>query len=482
MVAYLVDMTHAFAPLAVVFGLVLALQREAPSKAFARVAVGLLAAGLVLGAGAFHVAHAQGFASATRTTIHLIGLTAMALAAIALAARPLGGARAGVTFAVAGPLLVTVAAARAAFVFARDIADRSLSAASVLNTELILNLAALFIGALAIAGLAVLVFQAGRQATRTGAWVLAAVLVAEGGASAATALLGLLQLQAIEVTATRVSFVARAGEAAPFAVYGELVLVCLLAVMAFAGGGRSGVLSVGAIERRKVRARALSRRRWLSGAVATASFLIVALLYHDLYASLPPSLSPAQAVQPDAQGLVHIRIDEVKDGHLHRYAYVTSDGHRVRFFLINRYDANHVKIGVVYDACMICGDDGYIQVGNGIICVACNVRIFVPSIGKPGGCNPIPLDHTVDGDTITIAAANLDRGAKYFSEVVEIEVTDPVTGGRLINLKAPFQYEFKGRMFFFEGRNSYERFRKAPEQFAGDVAGRYFRVQGHRDS
>jgi YHS domain-containing protein/DNA-directed RNA polymerase subunit RPC12/RpoP len=154
----------------------------------------------------------------------------------------------------------------------------------------------------------------------------------------------------------------------------------------------------------------------------------------------------------------------------------------VRFFLINRYDVAHAKIGVVYDACMICGDDGYIQVGNEIICIACNVRIFVPSIGKPGGCNPIPLDHTVEGGVITIAAADLDKGAKYFSEVVEIEVTDPVTGKRLINLKAPFQYEFKGRMFFFEGRESYDRFKKVPEDFAGNVEGRYFRVQGYRDS
>ena len=482
MVAYLVDMIHAFGPLAVVCGLVLALRPEAPSKAFARIAVGLLAAGLVLGAGAYQIAHAQGFATATRTAVHLAGLAAMALALIGLATRSLGAGRGAIAFTIAGPLLVLVMAARSAFVFARGIADRSLSAASVLNTELILNLTALFVGTLAVAGLAVLVLQAGRQASRTGAWVLAAVLVAEAGVSAATALLGLLQLQTIEVTATRVSFVAQAGEAAPWAIYGELVLVGLLAVAAFAGDGRSEVPLPRAVERRQVRACVLSRRRWLTGAVATASFLTVALLYHDLYASLPPSLSPAQPVQPDGEGLVRIPVDAVKDGKLYRYAYVTSDGHRVRFFLINRYDVAHAKIGVVYDACMICGDDGYIQVGNEIICIACNVRIFVPSIGKPGGCNPIPLDHTVEGGVITIAAADLDKGAKYFSEVVEIEVTDPVTGKRLINLKAPFQYEFKGRMFFFEDRDSYERFRKVPEDFAGNVEGRYFRVQGHRDS
>jgi len=59
---------------------------------------------------------------------------------------------------------------------------------------------------------------------------------------------------------------------------------------------------------------------------------------------------------------------------------VSGDGHRVRFFLINRYDETNVKMGVVFDACMICGDEGYIQVGNEVffMLVVC-ACLFLPS-------------------------------------------------------------------------------------------------------
>ena len=119
--------------------------------------------------------------------------------------------------------------------------------------------------------------------------------------------------------------------------------------------------------------------------------------------------------------MVRIKIDEVKDGNLHRYSFVTDDGHVVRFFLINRARGGQSRIGVVYDACMLCGDTVYIQEKNEIICLACNVRIFIPSIGKAGGCNPIPLQHSIEGGEVVIRAVDLDQGTRYFSEVIAIK-------------------------------------------------------------
>ncbi|HEY0282002.1 MAG TPA: Fe-S-containing protein, partial [Rhizomicrobium sp.] len=143
-----------------------------------------------------------------------------------------------------------------------------------------------------------------------------------------------------------------------------------------------------------------------------------------------------------------------------------------RFFLINRYDAAHVDIGVVYDACAICGDAGYLQRGDEIICLACNVRLFRPSIGKPGGCNPIPLPHTVRNGVIVIAASALEGGAHLFPEVVDIPVTDPVTGQALTNRIAPFQHEFEGHTYFFDSKDSYEKFRAAPQSYGRSRAPR----------
>jgi uncharacterized membrane protein/YHS domain-containing protein len=194
------------------------------------------------------------------------------------------------------------------------------------------------------------------------------------------------------------------------------------------------------------------------------------MLYNDLYASLPPRLSPALDMKPDSAGQIRIKVDDVRDGILHRYAYISADGHRVRFFLINRYDPAHAQIGVVYDACKLCGDLGYVQKGNEVICIACNVRMFLPSIGKPGGCNPIPLPHEEANETIIIAAAELERGARYFTETVDIKVVDPVTGVSLLNRTAPFQYDFQGRMFYFENQGSYDAFKENPAKYVPNAS------------
>jgi len=186
---------------------------------------------------------------------------------------------------------------------------------------------------------------------------------------------------------------------------------------------------------------------------------------------------------PDASGLIRVRIDDVGDGNLHRYSYITDDGHVVRFFLMNTLtnsSTGRKKIGVVFDACMLCGDMGYIQNKKEVICIACNVRMFVPSIGKEGGCNPIPLKHLIENDSIIIAAKDLDLGARYFSEVKSVKVKDPVTGKELDNLKAPYRYEYKGRIFFFESEPSMEKFKETPDKYVGDLPSRNYRVQGYQ--
>jgi uncharacterized membrane protein/YHS domain-containing protein len=216
--------------------------------------------------------------------------------------------------------------------------------------------------------------------------------------------------------------------------------------------------------------------RWFRGALASLLIVLTLLLYHDLYASRPPRISKPVNLTPDASGVIKVKIEELADGNLHRYAYVTDDGHVVRFFMINRSGGK--RIGVVYDACMLCGDMGYLQEKNEVICIACNVRIFIPSIGKAGGCNPIPLPHRIEGGYVAVSAEELDKGAKYFSEVVTVKIKDPVSGKELISRDAPQRYEYKGRTYFFESAETLERFKVRPESYIGERESRYFRTQG----
>lgn len=408
MIVYLIGLAHGFVAVAVAAGLLAALADRAPL----RLGVWMLAGGLGLGWGLHRVAGLPGLP----LDVGVVTLSAGALAALLLAlsafVRGWGALRA---------TALGVLAVRGMMDLLDRVADASFTATSVINTDLILNSGALVAGAAAMLALAALSHHAGQAARRRdAAAVLAAVLLVQAAGWGVGAMLGLLQNGALAVSAGRVSFVARASALVPFAVYVDVALLALLGALGFRRqwSGRNPDAAASRPGRRLILAERLSEQRWLRGTAAVVGFLLVSLLYHDLYASRPPRLSPAQTVTPNAAAEIRIAIDAVKDGRLHRYAYVAADGHRVRFFLINRYDPDHTHMAVVLDACTICGDAGYIQQGDEVYCSACNVRLFLPSIGKPGGCSPIPLPHAEDGGDIVIATADLEQGAKYFSEVV----------------------------------------------------------------
>ncbi|HAH4862237.1 TPA: DUF2318 domain-containing protein, partial [Escherichia coli] len=122
--------------------------------------------------------------------------------------------------------------------------------------------------------------------------------------------------------------------------------------------------------------------------------------------------------------------------------------------------------GVVFDACLLCGDQGYVMEGNQVICVACGVHIFIPSIGKAGGCNPVPIENWHnDEKELVIPGKELATGVNYFSTVMTIKVTDPVDGSTLTNTSADYKYSYGGKTWFFSSEANYERFRETPEQF-----------------
>jgi uncharacterized membrane protein len=47
----------------------------------------------------------------------------------------------------------------------------------------------------------------------------------------------------------------------------------------------------------------------------------------------------------------------------------------------------------------------------------CVAEINPSTIGLEGGCNPIPLPHTVQADSLRIAVEDLREGMKYFRQL-----------------------------------------------------------------
>jgi uncharacterized membrane protein/YHS domain-containing protein len=485
MLSYLVHVIHAFLPVALVTGLLLALWRPERGPAARRLLAGALALGLAAGVLVYLVALRQETVNATRAALFGAALlaafaNAAGLALSGLPSRALALVRWGSALCFAAVLGAVSAVAFLGFV-----AEQSLSATAVLNTELILNLGGILCG-LTLAAVVVPVtwHLAERNRPRLVAIILVLASLLLALPWSAECLLGLMKLEVVELTSLRLSWVARIGKKAHLVPYLMLALLALLARVAYLkrpAVAPAVLQGMQPAERRKAQSGVRLELGWLKGTLCLVLVIVGLSLYYDCYASRPPRITPPTRIAADAEGMIRIGVDQVKDGKLHRYAMVTGDGHVVRFFLIDR-SRGQGRIGVVFDACMLCGDMGYLQVNNEVVCIACNVRMFLPSIGKAGGCNPIPLPHSIVGNQVVIAAAELDKGARYFSEVVGITVKDPVTGRELNSLKAPQRCEFGGRTYFFEGEESARKFKANPEKYVGKQQSRYYRVQGFRES
>jgi len=112
-------------------------------------------------------------------------------------------------------------------------------------------------------------------------------------------------------------------------------------------------------------------------------------------------------------GEVRIPVGEVSDGKAHYFSFEAS-GTTVKFFLVKSSDG---VIRAAFDACDVCfrSKKGYTQEGDFMICNNCGRRFHTSRINiEQGGCNPAPLNRTVDGQHLVIKVADLGPGARFF--------------------------------------------------------------------
>ncbi|MFZ7142809.1 Fe-S-containing protein [Avibacterium avium] len=282
-------------------------------------------------------------------------------------------------------------------------------------------------------------------------------------------LLGLMKLQVIDLTKARLSFVAKSSNLISYSNYFIAALttfsLILFALKIHSANKTVVNNTLQPIEKRKKLALLqTSQRTLLWGSIALLT-IVSAQLYWDQIASRPPQLSEAKPVTLDKQNRIHIPIEQVKDGKLHRFVWIASDGKAVRFFIINRSTKN-LSLAVVFDACILCGDQGYVMEGDQVVCVGCGVRMFIPSIGKPGGCNPVPIeDWQQTNSEVIISKKSLEEGLNYFSTIVELTVKDPVDGTTLKNTTAEHKYNYAGKTYFFANEQNLNAFRDHPENY-----------------
>ena len=88
-----------------------------------------------------------------------------------------------------------------------------------------------------------------------------------------------------------------------------------------------------------------------------------------------------------------------------------------RFFAIRIGD----RTQLCFDACEICGDKGYFEDNGALVCRNCTSPIALTTVGRAGGCNPIPIS------TREVAGAS---GPLLEIRAAELEAVLPRLGGR----------------------------------------------------
>jgi FTR1 family protein len=193
-----------------------------------------------------------------------------------------------------------------------------------------------------------------------------------------------------------------------------ITVLALVAAMVLFESKARRVTKTGDLEgaaKRKAEWTARRERFWMvTSCVASCAFIML-ITAEFVYARSQTARSTPQVVAFE-NGAVRIPAAGVSDGNLHRFV-VADQGSQVRFIIIERPDKT---LATAYDACEICGTQGYYQKGEEVICRNCASDIVISSIGSHGGCNPIPLESRLEGGMVVIDEPAFERGIKMFRD------------------------------------------------------------------
>jgi uncharacterized membrane protein len=162
-------------------------------------------------------------------------------------------------------------------------------------------------------------------------------------------------------------------------------------------------------ERRAFRAtvRASRRKRALPAALFVAVILVS--WFGSIGGDISSLYTPASKPVVEDKGFVIIPLTDptmdLRDGMIHKFA-LSTEGETIGIMVIQKPDG---KLAVCLDACEICPPEGYGQTEGHVVCVYCMTPIPLDTLGKPGGCNPIPLEAQITDTQIRIEVAEIQK-------------------------------------------------------------------------
>lgn len=124
--------------------------------------------------------------------------------------------------------------------------------------------------------------------------------------------------------------------------------------------------------------------------------------------------STSQTSGAQGAGDIRIPVSDIESGKAKFFDYTTSDRKPVRFFAVKSSDGVY---RAALDACDVCyhAKKGYKQDGDNMICQKCGLPFQTSRIGEvAGGCNPVGIPRSVEGDSLVIKTSELEKLKSYF--------------------------------------------------------------------
>jgi uncharacterized membrane protein len=112
-------------------------------------------------------------------------------------------------------------------------------------------------------------------------------------------------------------------------------------------------------------------------------------------------------------GVLQIPVASISDSKAHHFQVKSEDGTMVTFFVLKSADG---VLRAAIDSCDVCYRSGlgYYQDGDNMICKNCGQKFASNKINViKGGCNPAPLNRTVDGDKLVIQMKDINMNSWY---------------------------------------------------------------------
>ena len=164
---------------------------------------------------------------------------------------------------------------------------------------------------------------------------------------------------------------------------------------------------------RKLKARNRHWRRVAMGILLCVALCTVIITVVKTGDTRQVELSAPEVYTVDQEaGMILVPMENVSDGHLHRFEYRTDKNIDVRWIVVKK--PNSAAFGVGLDACEVCGNAGYFERNGQIICKRCDVVMNINTIGFKGGCNPIPMPYEVKDGNLIFRLSDIIAGEKEF--------------------------------------------------------------------